>query len=161
MSAHAFDATWLAEQRRTPGRVLAEHGAAVTADAAARQRSEEDEQRDVVAWRDANAAARPELRLLVHVPNGEYRPRATAGRLRALGTTAGIPDLLLLSPSGPWCGLAVEMKAGENDLSPVQAQALRLLQAAGWAVDVCWTARQAVHTVTHYLDEPGAFVGGL
>ena len=36
-----------------------------------------------------------------HCPNGEYRSPRTAGRLKAMGVLPGIPDLVLMPPSGP------------------------------------------------------------
>lgn len=169
----SFDARWLAQQRERPGRVLAEHGGPASGLPAsgpswtyADVRSEEDEQRGVIAWRDEHRDERPVLRLLIHVPNGGARTAAEAGVLKATGVVAGIPDLLLLAPRGRFCGLAVEMKGADSrgrlgDLSDDQARALSRLQAEGWAVDVCWTAAQGIATVTHYLDDPDAFVGGL
>lgn len=38
--------------------------------------------------------------LWFHVPNGEKRGKATAGRLKAMGTKAGVSDLLLIAPGG-------------------------------------------------------------
>lgn len=41
----------------------------------------------------------PEL-LIFHVPNGGYRTRAEAARLKWIGVLAGIPDLVLLGRDG-------------------------------------------------------------
>ena len=163
-----FDAKWLADQQRQPDgpggrpRVLSVLGASRAA-GTAHVRSEEDEQRDVVAWRDASD--RPELALLFHVPNGELRSKGVGGRLRAMGTLAGVPDLLLAVPRGPFCGLAIEMKGARadgslGDTSPRQRTVLSLFERWGWAVAVCWTAAQATSAITEYLDDPEAVVSG-
>lgn len=35
-----------------------------------------------------------------HTPNGEYRTKATAGRLKRMGVKPGVSDFLLVSPYG-------------------------------------------------------------
>ncbi len=35
-----------------------------------------------------------------HIASGEYRTKATAGRLKAMGVVPGWPDFILLSPDG-------------------------------------------------------------
>ena len=163
-----FDAQWLADQRRQPvgadgrPRVLSEIGCAPVLSSAA-VRSEEDEQRDVITWRDASD--RPELALLFHVPNGELRTKGVGGRLRAMGTLAGVPDLLLAVPRGRFCGLAIEMKGARadgslGDTTPRQRSVLDLMERWGWAVAVCWTSAQATAAITEYLDDPEAVVSG-
>jgi hypothetical protein len=42
---------------------------------------------------------RPEF-LWWHTPNGELRDKRTAAKLKAMGVKPGIPDILLLPPSG-------------------------------------------------------------
>jgi hypothetical protein len=63
-----------------------------------------------------------------HLPFGEYRPSATAWRLKAMGTTAGWPDLMIVGP-GRICFL--ELKRRGEKLSPVQAARATQLMAAG------------------------------
>jgi hypothetical protein len=53
-----------------------------------------------------------------HVGNGEWRHKATGGRLKAMGVRAGVPDLLIWLPGGS--GFGVELKAGASKLSPAQ-----------------------------------------
>jgi hypothetical protein len=53
-----------------------------------------------------------------HVGNGEWRHKATGGRLKAMGVRAGVPDLLIWADGGHCFG--VELKAGSSKLSPAQ-----------------------------------------
>lgn len=160
MNAARFDSAWLEAHR---GRVLSEIGGSEAGGVAvASAVTEEEVQAAVVAWAREREAERPALRLLFHPANGEYRPRRTAGRLSAMGVVAGVPDLLLPVPSGPFAGLAIELKVLPNDLTPAQALWLDLLARYGrCAVTVCWTAEQATAAITEYLDDPFSFIGGL
>lgn len=65
------------------------------------KRLEELEQIKVIQWRDANKHLYPKLRRLFHVPNGGLRSSRTAITMSRLGTTKGVPDLILLCPSEP------------------------------------------------------------
>ncbi len=63
-----------------------------------------------------------------HTPNGDIRHKGAAGRLKALGTKAGMPDLLLLRDGQLY---AVELKRDGGRLSDVQRERLMELAAAG------------------------------
>ncbi len=63
-----------------------------------------------------------------HTPNGDIRHRGAAGRLKAMGTRAGIPDLLLFR-GGQLYGL--ELKRIGGRLSAAQDERQRELAAAG------------------------------
>lgn len=64
-----------------------------------------------------------------HTPNGDIRHKGAAGRLKALGTKAGMPDLLLLR-DGQLYALEIKRETGGR-LSDVQRQRLGELAAAG------------------------------
>lgn len=70
-----------------------------------------------------------------HTPNGEARGKAAAGRLKAMGTQAGLPDLFLLH-AGRLYGL--ELKTGRGHVSPAQKDRLDRLAAAGATVAVAY-----------------------
>ena len=70
-----------------------------------------------------------------HCPNGERRDRATAGRLKAMGTIPGVPDLLLWAADGRSFG--IELKAGAGKLSPAQAAWHDTVSSLGHRVYVC------------------------
>lgn len=63
-----------------------------------------------------------------HTPNGGSRTPAEAGRFKALGVKAGIPDVLALRDGRLY---ALELKALGGRLSPAQTEMLDQLRAAG------------------------------
>jgi hypothetical protein len=69
-----------------------------------------------------------------HVSNGEWRHKATGGRLKAMGVRAGVPDLLIWADGGHCFG--VELKAGTGKLSPAQTFWHATLETLGHRVYV-------------------------
>jgi hypothetical protein len=69
-----------------------------------------------------------------HFPAGEFRSKATAGKLKAMGLKPGWPDFIFVFPNGQFAGL--ELKVGANGLSLVQVDLRQRLMAcnAGYAV---------------------------
>lgn len=100
------------------------------------------EQVTLMRWAALHERRYPELRLLYHIPNGEYRPKATAARLKDAGCKSGVPDLDLPVARGPWHGLRIELKAKGGRTSSAQAQWIKDLNAEGYLARVCtgWTA---------------------
>jgi hypothetical protein len=120
--------------------------------------TEHEEQAALFAWAAANEGARPELGLMFAVPNGGYRPMATAAMLRAEGVRAGVPDVFLpiMRRAGDgriWGGLFIEMKRRPNKPTPEQAQWIAALRVAGYMAVVCWSAQEAIDVITNYLDQ--------
>lgn len=64
--------------------------------------------------KNAGKRAPLELALLHHIPNGGARSKATAGRLKAEGVKAGIPDICLPVPKNGYGALYIELKVPEN-----------------------------------------------
>lgn len=64
--------------------------------------------------------------LVIHVPNGGSRNIVEAAKLKAMGTTAGVPDLMILGPKGftGW----LEVKAPKGRLSQSQRHFIDSLQ---------------------------------
>lgn len=54
----------------------------------------------------------------LHIPNGEARSKAAGGRLKAMGTLAGAPDLMFILPDATVCFL--ELKRPRGVTSPAQ-----------------------------------------
>lgn len=75
-----------------------------------------------------------------HVPNGERRDAVTGARLKRLGTSAGMPDLLVFSspPKRPDArGVALELKRRSGGkVTPEQRAWHARLEACGWVVRV-------------------------
>ena len=72
--------------------------------------TEAQEQMTLFSWAAMQSGKYPELNLLYHVPNGGSRHKAEAGRLRAEGVKAGVPDLCLPVARGQYHGLYIELK---------------------------------------------------
>lgn len=71
--------------------------------------TEAQEQMTLFSWAAMQSGKYPELNLLYHVPNGGSRHKAEAGRLRAEGVKAGVPDLCLPVARGQYHGLYIEL----------------------------------------------------
>ena len=72
--------------------------------------TESVEQQCLFRWAAFQSGRFPELALLYHVPNGGSRKKAEAGRFRAEGVKAGVPDLCLPVARGGFHGLYIEPK---------------------------------------------------
>jgi len=83
--------------------------------------SESAHQKALFAW-IAQQTAYPELKLAFAIPNGGHRDKITAARMKAEGAKAGVWDVFLPVPRGPWCGMFIEMKAGKNRLTEMQRE---------------------------------------
>jgi hypothetical protein len=70
-----------------------------------------------------------------HCPNGGLRSAAEAGRFRAMGVRAGVPDLLVWIRGGRSIG--IELKAGRGKLSPEQIYWHVRVAGLGHRVYVC------------------------
>jgi len=105
------------------------HPAARQARAVASAMSEEKIQAAVIQHLELRS--RPGV-VFWHTPNGGWRRPAEAGRFKALGVRAGMPDLMLLA-NGQLFGL--ELKAAGGKLSPSQIEAHEAMRAAGATVE--------------------------
>ena len=120
--------------------------------------TERQEQIGLVKWARLRAIKQPALNMLISIPNGGYAlDSATGAKLKAEGLAKGFPDLLLLYPSGQYHALAIEMKSQRKGaaLRPEQRQWIERLQAAGYAVCVCYGANAAIQTIERYLNLNG------
>jgi len=108
--------------------------------------TEHQEQVSLFRWADFARARYPELALLFAIPNGGHRHKAVAKRMKAEGVRAGVPDLCLPIPRGPWHGLFIEMKTAAGRPSQAQNVWLTALRAQGYRAEVCrgWHAARAV-----------------
>lgn len=113
--------------------------------------SEHVEQVTLMRWAALQERRYPELALLYHIPNGEYRAKATAARLKQAGVRSGIPDLDLPVARGPWHGLRIELKAKGGRTSPEQAQWIEALTAEGYLARVCVGWEAARDLILEYL----------
>ena len=115
--------------------------------------TEEEEQITLFRWADWMAQVRwPELAMMYHVPNGGYRNKAEAGRFRAQGVRAGVPDIVLPVPRGGYHGLYIELKRTVGGrVSDDQRDWLDRLTAQGYYTAVCRGWEAAKDAIESYL----------
>ena len=113
---------------------------------------EDVEQAALIRWAEYSRAAHPELKLLLHIPNGGLRGKAEAGRFKTLGVKAGVPDLFLPVARGKAHGLWVEMKrVHSGKVSAAQKGWLAALRAQGYEAIVCHGWVEASEQILKYL----------
>lgn len=110
--------------------------------------TESEEQIALVQWLEAQ---HPEVPFF-HVPNGGNRSKATAGRLKAEGVRAGVPDIYL-----PMLSLWVEMKRTVGGrLSKEQAAWIEHLEdKCGHTVIVARGFEDAVRQIENHIASGG------
>lgn len=112
--------------------------------------TEAQEQMTLFSWAAMQSGKYPELNLLYHVPNGGSRHKAEAGRLRAEGVKAGVPDLCLPVARGQYHGLYIELKRQRGGrTSDHQSEWLDALSAQGYKAALCYGWEQAAGTITN------------
>lgn len=117
--------------------------------------TEAEEQETLMRWADWATAQHPELAMLHHVPNGGSRHPKEAQNLRRQGVKAGVPDLCLPVPRGPYHGLYIELKRlWGNGLSPDQRTWLEALISQGYMAVMCRGAEAAQRVIERYLAMP-------
>lgn len=92
----------------------------------------------------------PGLFLLHAIPNGGKRSKGTAGRLKAEGVLAGIPDLFLPVSIGEYHGFYLEMKTETGDLTPSQKIIIPHLLDQGYQVGVFRSWVSAARGIIEY-----------
>lgn len=167
----------------------------MTPDTLAKSGTEHSQQRALFAW--ANMAARfgfeaanddrsytiqghaasiagapvPALGRLYAIPNGGYRDKITAGKLKAEGVKKGVPDVFLPLTCPRFAGLYVELKrpkttkAGVRKSEVVDQRAgttsdeqddwIGYLRSVGYAVGVAFNWREAAKQIEQYVRECG------
>lgn len=97
----------------------------------------------------------PELYLVHAIPNGTWSPsKRHAGRLKASGVLASMPDLHLPVMRGPFIGLYVELKAPGKSMRPEQRALAMLLRDNGNCVITSRSVEHAVSVFTGYCALP-------
>lgn len=124
---------------------------------------EADHQKAVIEWAAWFVHKWPCLKFLYACPNEAKRSYALANHMKAMGLKGGVPDLFLPFPvcnpieySPPdikYHGLYIEMKAGKNKPTVSQQEWIDYLKEAGYRVEVCWSADEAIEVIKNYLQE--------
>lgn len=90
---------------------------------------------------------------LFHVPNGGYRAKREASKLKAMGVRAGVSDLFLAYPSNGYHGLWLELKSRLGGLSEKQSNWLALMRGVGYCAKVSNSLELSIFIIQDYLGE--------
>lgn len=113
---------------------------------------EDVDQAQIFKWAEWMSGKHPELEFMYHVPNGGMRNKATAGKLKAQGVKAGVPDICLPYPCGGYHGLYIELKRSSGGrLSKSQKRYIEKLSGFGYRAVVCNGYDEAVKEIEKYL----------
>lgn len=107
---------------------------------AAKRRARDEDQIQAAVCLHLSVRAVPGV-VFWHTPNGGSRTAAEAGRFKALGVKAGVPDVLVLRAGRLF---ALELKALGGRLSDAQRDMLAALEAAGAATGVAYGLDEAI-----------------
>lgn len=129
--------------------------------------SESSQQIALFMWaaKELKEGRHPELRLLVHIPNGGTRGESersreiAGGRLKAEGVKPGIPDVGLFVSRHGLHGLWVEMKRPSlkspkdplNGCSEKQLKWIEALRSEGYGVMIAYSWLEARDGILEYL----------
>jgi len=121
--------------------------------------TESQEQMALFEWAEMYKREYPELQLMYHIPNGGYRTKAEAGRFKAEGVKAGVPDIFLPVSRGGFHGLYIELKRmGRSGISDAQRKWLAALSEQGYKTVVCKGWQEAAGALSRYLKAGGSHV---
>lgn len=90
----------------------------------------------------------PEI-LWFHCPNGGKRNLKEASLLKAMGTLAGVPDLIFVMPNGQAAFLELKTKTGEH--SPEQITFAQRARLIGCAYATCRSFDEVEATLARWL----------
>ncbi len=85
------------------------------------------------------------------IPNAARRSAIQGAWMKAEGMKAGVPDLCIAHPSGPYPSMYLEMKSAKGVLSPSQKKYLSLLRGKGFYCVVAYSLNEAIELTEGYL----------
>jgi streptogramin lyase len=83
-----------------------------------------------------------------HPANGESRSPRTGGRLKAMGVRRGVPDFVIVPPSGQVCFL--ELKSAAGRMSPEQKAFRDDCASIGCPYEVAKTSAEVEHILREW-----------
>lgn len=98
-----------------------------------------------------NEKKHPQLRWIFAVPNGGFRHKATAARLRAEGVRSGIADICIPIPTKHYHGAWIELKIAPNKPTEAQKAFLEAMSNAGYFAAVAWSVDDLIEMTENYL----------
>jgi hypothetical protein len=87
-----------------------------------------------------------------HIPNQRQANVAYGVKLKALGVSKGIPDIVIPKARKGHHGLYIELKRTKGGIvSPEQKDWIRILTAEGYLAKIAYGAEDAIKIITEYL----------
>ncbi|MDR0620314.1 MAG: VRR-NUC domain-containing protein [Deltaproteobacteria bacterium] len=115
--------------------------------------SEDYEQQRLAVWLETIQKLVPKPKILYYaVPNGGWRNKVVAVKLKAQGVRPGVPDMVIPVPRGGYHGLYIELKRAKGgQVSAYQKDWIENLREHGYRAEVCAGADAAMAVVVDYL----------
>lgn len=121
--------------------------------------TEADEQTALFRYISCELARYPMLNAIAHIPNGGYRRKSEAARMKAQGVRRGYPDILLDYPSCGKHGLRIELKRERNyRIDREQKRWIYQLNVNGYAAVFCFGWWHAWKTIESYIRGDGVAI---
>jgi len=113
---------------------------------------EHQEQKALIKWARFQQAP---VCWLYAIANGGHRKKGVAGRMKAEGVLAGVPDLQLPVSRGGFHALYIEMKSPSGRTSPAQRQMIDNLRGQGFMVEIArsWVEGREIIETYMSLDD--------
>ncbi len=89
--------------------------------------------------------------MLFAIPNGGARNKREAGILKAEGVTAGVADMILLTPSGGYGALCIEFKTDEGRQRQSQEEWQQAAETAGNKYVIVRSIEDFIREINTYL----------
>lgn len=86
------------------------------------------------------------------IPNGEFRHKSTAIKLKIEGVRKGVPDLFLPVPNGKYNGLFIELKSEQGRASKEQIEWITFLESQGYSANICHGWDFAASVIKNYME---------
>src|ERR1700722_14944934 len=126
--------------------------AIMTPEILAKSGSEDSHHMAVFCWAQQNEVKYPDLKYLFAIPNGGYRDKITAGKVKATGGKKGVPDICFPGKGGLFYGLWIELKKDSKaPVSKEQFEWIDMLRSQGYAALVCVGWIEAKEVIECYL----------
>lgn len=91
--------------------------------------------------------------LLFAIPNGGFRTKSEAARLKSEGVVPGVPDLFLSVPNSRYHGFYIEMKFGKNTMTDSQKAFRQSCIKEGFKHIECRTFEGFRQQINNYLKQ--------
>lgn len=93
----------------------------------------------------------PEVQGIFAIPNGGHRNKVVAAKLKAEGVKKGVLDICVPIARKNYHGLYIEMKYGNNTLTPEQIWFKQFFEKQGYLTQVFYDSEKAFRFIVNYI----------